>query len=77
MYRTGITSFAYFSLQTTAPDACKSVIDAVTADVEKKRANAPSGLQVQWDIQLETLRNEAVPDLELVIVPSYTSASCE
>ncbi|KZP27962.1 GMC oxidoreductase [Athelia psychrophila] len=75
LYRTGITSFAYFSLQTAAPDAAKSAVDAVAAEVEKRKPNAPSGLRKQWDLQLETLRNEGIPDMELAIVPMYMRAS--
>lgn len=75
--RTCPSSVAYLSLQTAAPDAAKSVIDAVTAEVEKKKPNAPSGLKEQWDLQLDVLRNAAIPDFEIVIMPGYMHASCE
>lgn len=77
MCRTGITAFSYFSLQTAAPDAAESIIEAVTAEVEKKKANAPSGIREQWDTQLRALRNEGIPQMELVIVPTYMRASCK
>lgn len=77
MCRTGITSFAYFSLATAAPSAAPSIIASLAAEIEKRKAGAPPGLKEQWDVQLQTLRDEGLPDLELVVIPGYLTASCE
>lgn len=77
MFRTGITSFAYFSLAAAAPSAAPSIIASLEAEIEKRKAGAPVGLKDQWDVQLQTLRDEGLPDLEIVIIPGYLSASCE
>lgn len=68
---------ACLSIQKAAPDVEKSIIDAVTAEVEKKKCDAPPGLVEQWELQLNNLRDSAVPDLEIVIMPGYMGASCK
>jgi len=75
MCRTGITSFAYFSLETASPSEAPSMIKSLEAEIDMRKANAPPGLKEQWDLQLEILRNEKLPDLEIVVVPAYMIAS--
>ncbi|KAF7970350.1 hypothetical protein HWV62_24322 [Athelia sp. TMB] len=73
--RTGITSFAYFSLETASPTDAPAMIKSLEAEIDTRKANAPPGLKEQWDLQLEILRNNKVPDLEIVVVPGYMIAS--
>jgi len=40
-------------------------------DAEKKGGKLPPGLAEQLDIQLETLKNDALPDLEFVALPRF------
>ena len=75
--RTGITSFAYFSLETASPSDAPAMIKSLEAEIDMRKANAPPGLKEQWDLQLEILRNNKLPDLEIVVVPGYMVASSE
>lgn len=45
---------------------------------EKKRSGTlPPGLAEQWDIQLRTLKDETLPDIESVVLPGWFSTKCE
>ncbi|KAJ7468734.1 GMC oxidoreductase [Mycena latifolia] len=70
--RMGITSFAYFPLSAATLEA-SSLIARATADL-KARRDLPPGLQDQLDLQLECLRDDSAPDLELVAFPGFFTA---
>lgn len=75
MYRVGITSFAYFPLSAANPTQAPSIIESVARQVAeaKKGGKLPPGLAEQYDIQLETLRSDTLPDLEVVGIPGHMS----
>lgn len=76
IYRTGVTSFAYIPLSTTSPKEAPSLIEAVTKKIDdvKRDGKLPPGLAEQLDIQLEILRDDTLPDVEIVAVPSHLVA---
>lgn len=73
MCRVGITSFAYFPLSTACPTQAPSIIEGVAKQVAEASdgGNLPPGLAEQYEIQLETLRNDTLPDLEVVAIPGH------
>ena len=75
MFRVGITSFAFFPLSTANPTQSAKIIDGVAKQVAelKKGGKLPPGLAEQYDIQLETLRSDTLPDLEIVAIPGHMS----
>lgn len=77
MCRTGITSFAYFPLSTANPKEAPRFIDDVAKKIyeAKKSGILPPGRAEQLDIQLETLRSDILPDLEIVVIPGYLAAA--
>lgn len=75
LYRVGITSFAYFPLSAANPTQAPSIIESVARQVAeaKKGGKLPPGLAELYDIQLETLRSDTLPDLEVVGIPGHMS----
>jgi len=75
-YRMGITSFAYIPLSVTSPEEAPGLIEGVAKKIDdaKRDGKLPPGLAEQLDIQLEILRNDTVPDVEVVAVPSHVVA---
>lgn len=75
MCRVGITSFAYIPLSTASPTQAPSIIEGVAKQVSEAndRGSLPPGLAEQYEIQLETLRNDTLPDLEVVAIPGHMS----
>ncbi|KDQ52343.1 GMC oxidoreductase [Jaapia argillacea MUCL 33604] len=73
MYRLGITSFAYFPLSLANPSATPTLIASVERGITqaKRNPNLPPGLAEQWDIQLETLKDDTLPDLEIIAFPGF------
>ncbi|KAF9808281.1 hypothetical protein IEO21_07894 [Rhodonia placenta] len=62
---TGIT---YLPLQRVSERA-SSIIERQTAKNQREAATYPPGLQEQYDIQLDILRNSQIPDLEIMLLP--------
>jgi hypothetical protein len=79
MYRTGITSFAYIPLSITSPREAPGLIENVAKKINDAKSDGklPPGLAEQLDIQLDILRNGALPDVEIVAVPSHLVAPSE
>jgi hypothetical protein len=79
MYRTGVTSFAYIPLTTASPDEAPDLLEGIAKKVEgaKRDGRLPPGLAEQFDIQLDVLRNDTLPDIEVVAVPCYLVAPSE
>jgi choline dehydrogenase-like flavoprotein len=76
MHRLGLTSFAYLPWRFAfANGEEKKLIEDKVAELEKNKDKFPPGLWEQYKIQIENLRDEAVPDLELAVFPGfYTTA---
>ena len=75
MYRIGITSFAFFPLSAANPTQAPNIIESVGKQIAemKKGRKLPPGLAEQYDIQLEMLRSDTLPDLEIVAIPGHMS----
>ncbi|KAJ7454339.1 GMC oxidoreductase [Mycena galericulata] len=71
--RMGITSFAYFPLSAATPDAT-ALVERAAADA-KLREPLPPGLRDQFNLQLECLRDDSAPDLEIVAFPGFFTTS--
>ncbi|KAG2005782.1 pyranose dehydrogenase [Coprinopsis cinerea AmutBmut pab1-1] len=73
LHRTGITSFAFLPLSSRDPKAAAALIDELEADLKKKKESGEisPALAKQYDIQLEILRNDKVPDMEFIVFPGY------
>jgi len=73
LYCSGIHSFAWLPLSTVSPDRFPSLIHAAEAKVAKLAEEGHfitrPGLQEQYTIQLETLKNDSLPDCEIVYGP--------
>jgi hypothetical protein len=78
-YRLGVTSFAYIPLSAISPKESPSLVEGVAQKIDdaKRDHKLPSGLAEQLDVQLEILRNDTLPDLEIVAVPCYLVAPSE
>jgi hypothetical protein len=79
MYRTGVTSFAYIPLTTASPDEAPDLLEGIAKKVEgaKRDGRLPPGLAEQFDIQLDVLRNDTLPDVEITAVPLHMVAPSE
>ena len=75
-YRRAVTSYAYFSLASANPEDTPALIQKATEEVEaiKKHTSNP-GLAAQLNLQLERLRNEALPDLQLICSYAFQNLS--
>ncbi|KDR78179.1 hypothetical protein GALMADRAFT_245214 [Galerina marginata CBS 339.88] len=69
MQRHGITSFSYFPLSVINSEAAHALIDNLETDVNAQKDLEP-GLKEQLHLQIAALRNDAIPDCELVVFPS-------
>lgn len=82
MHRIGITSFAYIpiSAATSATEA-QRLYQKAEAEVEKHKQalgnKIPPGLAEQWDLQLKTLKDDSLPDLEFIAFPGFFTAESE
>ncbi|KIM89884.1 GMC oxidoreductase [Piloderma croceum F 1598] len=76
LYRMGVTSFAYIPLSTTSPKEAPGLIEGVAQKINdaKRDGKLPPGLAEQLDVQLEILRNDTLPDVEIVAVPCHLVA---
>ncbi|KAJ6452435.1 GMC oxidoreductase [Mycena sanguinolenta] len=72
MHRVGITSFAYFPLTSATPEA-PALIQRAADSVEalRKGGKLEPGQAEILDKQVEMLRDDTVPDLELIAFPGY------
>ncbi|KAH8099870.1 GMC oxidoreductase [Cristinia sonorae] len=71
----GISSFAYFPFTTADPEAAKSFHQRVEDFIveAKQSGTLPPGLAEQYDIQLRILKDDSVPDMEIVGFPGFLS----
>ncbi|TCD63183.1 hypothetical protein EIP91_005880 [Steccherinum ochraceum] len=69
----GITSFGYIPLSLANPEGAKSFHARVTEFVTeaKKSGKLRPGLAEQYDIQLRTLLDDTLPDMEVVGFPGF------
>ena len=79
LYRLGVNGCVYTPLQAASPNGAAGIIERVAAFVEEKKRSGtlPPGLAEQWDIQLRTLKDETLPDIESVVLPVWFSTKCE
>ncbi|RDB23961.1 Versicolorin B synthase [Hypsizygus marmoreus] len=77
IYRTGVTSFAYFPLSLINSDGARALLGATEKQIQelKDMSGAVPGLQDQLDIQLATLRDETLPDMEVIAFPGLFSGT--
>ena len=78
MHGIGITSFAYIPLSVANPKHSSTLIamaEKIIQD-EKSLGKLPTGLAVQYDRQLATLKDDTVPDIELVGFPGLFTTTC-
>jgi len=71
-----ITSFAYLPLSFANPEAAPAVVQNIERKVEelKESGQLPPGVAEQYEIQLRKLRDPAVPDCEIIILPGSFGA---
>jgi hypothetical protein len=79
IYRMGITSYTYIPLSFINPKKAPGLIEGVAQKINdaKRDGKLPPGLTEQLDVQLEILRNDTVPDVEIVAVPCHLVAPSE
>jgi hypothetical protein len=76
--RAGITSFSYFRLSVANPAEFQSLYERVAKGIEDRRSRGEltPGLSEQLDMQLATLRNDKLPDVQTLVVPNHYPAPC-
>ncbi|KAJ7635367.1 GMC oxidoreductase [Roridomyces roridus] len=67
----GITGFSYFPLSSANPQEAVRLIDGVAASLPQDKV---PGLKEQFELQMAALRDEKLPDLELVGFPGLMTA---
>jgi hypothetical protein len=69
--RKGITSFSYFPLSVANPQEAPALIKKLENDIDelKQSGQLPPGQAEQFDIQLETLQDNTLPDCEIIGLP--------
>lgn len=79
LYRTGITSYAFIPLAAISPKGALDLSNGVAEKIDnlKKDGKLPPGLAEQLDIQLENLRNDTLPDVEIIAAPCHMVAPSE
>jgi hypothetical protein len=79
IYRTGVTSYTYIPLSTINPKEAPGLVEGVAKKINdaKRDGKLPPGLAEQLDVQLEILRNDTLPDVEIVAVPCHMVAPSE
>ncbi|TEB12679.1 alcohol oxidase [Coprinellus micaceus] len=75
-HRTGITAFAFLPLTSRAPEETSAAIGNLEKDIKDRIAKGeiPPALAKQYDIQLETLKDKGLPDMELIAFPGFFGA---
>ncbi|KAJ2925508.1 hypothetical protein H1R20_g11585, partial [Candolleomyces eurysporus] len=73
LHRTGLTSFAFLPLTTRDPVGTAKLIENLEKDIKERidRGEIPPALAKQYEIQLATLKDDGLPDMELIIFPGY------
>lgn len=82
MARIGITSFAYIPISAaTSSQETKRLYEKAEADVEKQKKalgdKIPPGLEEQLGLQLKTLKDDTLPDLEFIAFPGFFTTESE
>ncbi|GLB44236.1 putative (gmc) oxidoreductase [Lyophyllum shimeji] len=75
--RTGITSFTYIPLSSVKTPGAAKLVQKMEREIEEWK-NEPGilhGLQKQLEIQLATLRDDSLPDFEIVAFPGLFSTT--
>lgn len=62
------TGFSYYPLSFALPESAAQIIQGVEKKVAELKASGqlPPGLEEQYDLQLEALRDPAVPDCQFI-----------
>lgn len=77
IHRTGITSVAYLpNTFIYTNDEAQTLVERQVNRVKRDRDLYPPGLHEQYQLQLEALENDAIPDLEILAFPGFYSATC-
>ncbi|RXW15191.1 hypothetical protein EST38_g10664 [Candolleomyces aberdarensis] len=73
LHRTGLTSFAFLPLTARDPVGTAKLIENLEKDIKERidRGEIPPALAKQYEIQLATLKDDGLPDMELIIFPGY------
>jgi hypothetical protein len=72
----GITSYVYCSLASANTEDTPALIAKAAEEVKAiKESTANPGLAEQLDLQLERLINNALPDLEFILMPNFSAFS--
>ena len=79
IHRYGISAYCFLPLQKMNPNGAPELIDGLSKLVEDqiKSGKLPPGLAEQYKIQLRTLKDPHIPDLELVDVNCFMSHRCK
>jgi hypothetical protein len=77
--RIGATSFAFVPLSLANLEEAPALYEHVASRIKerKKGGSMPPGLAEQLEVQLAVLRDESLPDLEIILMPSFSPALCE
>jgi hypothetical protein len=69
---------SFFPLSLANPADISAINERVAARIEQRKSSGtlPPGLAEQLDLQLAVLRNDSLPDMELVLLPSFYPALC-
>ncbi|KAG6852730.1 hypothetical protein C0991_009486 [Blastosporella zonata] len=75
LMRTCITCFNYFPLSSVRNPSAAKTADSIAKDIEeyKKQSDIPPGLSEQLNLQLESLRNDSIPEMEIAAFPGVFS----
>ena len=78
MHGLGVTSFAYLPLSVANPKDSTSLVSKASQVIKEQKASGklPPGLAEQYDIQLATLKDDTLPDLELALFPAFITSLC-
>ncbi|KAF8519998.1 GMC oxidoreductase [Hysterangium stoloniferum] len=73
LHTTSETSFVYLPLSFVNPTGTPTLVESVSNRIEaqKKSGNLPPGLLEQLELQMAALRDEAIPDIELILLPQF------
>lgn len=82
MARIGITSFAYIPISAaTSSQETKRLYEKAEADLEKQKKalgdKIPPSLEEQLKLQLKTLKDDTLPDLEFIAFPGFFTTESE
>ncbi|KAJ7635381.1 GMC oxidoreductase [Roridomyces roridus] len=71
--RAGLSSFSFLPLSTVNPHEAPALIDALDANLEKQKqaGSVPKWLKEQWELQMSVLKDDGLPDIELLLFPGH------